>query len=403
MKKATALILSAAILICAPAGCSNGKSSSSSEAENSAAGETVEETTKPAPEIDKTGTKIYWRMDYKTDNVTATFINSTTGEKKEAGLEVVDETDEYRTYACWGDADKYNKVCFTYNEKSTKEVAFNKLVSGWHNSSHYGIVPYTEGGDDSESVYETKKFNCMGYEKEVYVWTPKDYDANSKDKYSVIYLLDGQNMLNRKTGDSGSWDVGKSVESMMAQSGNKAIIVAIATPEYTRNSELVPDFGEPATEKEKYDKREGIPFADFVVKTVVPYIEQNYNVYTDAEHNSVAGSSLGGLESFYIGMEHPEKFGTIGAMSPSFWMYGSDFWLDYVGKKEKNKNCPFVYLYAGGSNDNESYALMMKRILIAAGHPSDKMFYNVYDKGAHLVPYWRYIFPEFLKYMFINS
>ena len=121
MKKATALILSAAILICAPAGCSNGKSSSSSEAENSAAGETVEETTKPAPEIDKTGTKIYWRMDYKTDNVTATFINSTTGEKKEAGLEVVDETDEYRTYACWGDADKYNKVCFTYNEKSTKE------------------------------------------------------------------------------------------------------------------------------------------------------------------------------------------------------------------------------------------------------------------------------------------
>ena len=268
--------MSAAILICAPAGCSNGKSSSSSEAENSAAGETVEETTKPAPEIDKTGTKIYWRMDYKTDNVTATFINSTTGEKKEAGLEVVDETDEYRTYACWGDADKYNKVCFTYNEKSTKEVAFNKLVSGWHNSSHYGIVPYTEGGDDSESVYETKKFNCMGYEKEVYVWTPKDYDANSKDKYSVIYLLDGQNMLNRKTGDSGSWDVGKSVESMMAQSGNKAIIVAIATPEYTRNSELVPDFGEPATEKEKYDKREGIPFADFVVKTVVPYIEQNY-------------------------------------------------------------------------------------------------------------------------------
>ena len=77
--------------------------------------------------------------------------------------------------------------------------------------------------------------------------------------------------------------------------------------------------------------------------------------------------------------------------------------MDSVGKKEKNKNCPFVYLYAGGSNDNESYALMMKRILIAAGHPSDKMFYNVYDKGAHLVPYWRYIFPEFLKYMFINS
>ena len=90
-----------------------------------------------------------------------------------------------------------------------------------------------------------------------------------------------------------------------------------------------------------YEKNE---FCDFVVNTVVPGIEKQYNVYTDPVHNAISGSSLGGMESFYIGMEHPEKFGNIGAMSPSFWMYDDQVWEDYLKQKDFSENAPFVYM-----------------------------------------------------------
>ena len=33
-------------------------------------------------------------------------------------------------------------------------------------------------------------------------------------------------------------------------------------------------------------------------------------------------------------------------------------------------------------------------------YPKDKLFCDTYSNGEHLTEYWRYIFPEFLKYAF---
>ena len=56
------------------------------------------------------------------------------------------------------------------------------------------------------------------------------------------------------------------------------------------------------------------------------YINKNYNTYTDKEHTAICGSSSGGLEAFYIGMEHSDKFSSIGALSPAFLLFNENTW-----------------------------------------------------------------------------
>lgn len=350
--------------------------------------------------IDKTGHPLFFKDMLKSDSVKATFVNSATDDREETEMELCEESDDYNTYTCYGDPERFNKVIFTYDKRESIEYAFNDYVSGWCNSA-YGIIPYTEGMEISGSSieYKTEMFDYGDYLKEVYIRTPKDYDPQSGEKYSVIYLLDGQNMLNNTATGTGCWNVAESVTSMMAQSDHKAIIVAIETPESTRYKELVPDIGDVQYDEQFYEDGEGVYFCDFVCNTVMPYVEKHYHVYTDPEHNMIAGASLGGAESFYIGMAHPEKFGAIGAFSPSFWLYDDATWEAFLSHQDYQKDAPLLYMYSGGEELSTNVHEMQK-VLNRIGYPQDRSTLVIYPKGEHYLLYWRAIFPDFLRFAF---
>ena len=344
--------------------------------------------------------RLYLKKDYASDEVKAVFVNKANGNTMETVMKREIDGDGFYQYSCMGDTEAYNKVYFTYGDEQTDEVAFNELVDGWYLSS-YGIYPCTEGVPFTNDIALTSfTLPFQGNDKDIHVWTPADYQPDSEEKYSVIYLLDGDSILADESA-LGTWCAPESVTSAMKYSDFKAIVVGIATPEVSRYRELAPDLGTPRAEvADEYQTRDGNVFCEFVVNTVVPEIEKRYNVYTDPEHNAVSGSSLGGLESFYIGMEHPEKFGSIGAMSPSFWMYDEAVWESYLKQKDFGKNTPFVYFYAGEDiDDNGLFTKKMMELLNKLHYPADKKVMDIYDKGVHRVCYWRYIFPEFLEAM----
>lgn len=347
--------------------------------------------------------KMYVRDETKSREITVTFENSSSGDKTEVAMEKVGESDDYFTFACEGDAARYNRAYITYDGSKNLGVAFNKYVSGWSITS-FGLVPYTEGGEFTDKVeFRTESFDYKSDKKEVYIWTPKDYDPDSEEKYSVVYLLDGETKLSRDFSDAmnnGCWNVAESVTSAMSLSGNKAIIVAVSNPEFTRYDELVPDIGELSDGLTFNSYKQGKLFCDFVIEKVVPFVEENYNVYTDASHNSIGGGSLAGLESFYIGMEHPEKFGAIGAFSPTFASFYTSTWMKYLGEKTFDESSPFIYFYSGDADDNEWSAKGMIDCLQKLDYPGEKMAYNKYPNGKHSVPYWRNVFPEYLEAVF---
>lgn len=353
------------------------------------------------------GHQLYLRDFYKRDSRTATFKSITSDEEETFEMELVGENDDYTTFTTYADTSKYDRVIFSKDSEidETIELAFNDYVDGYHITAS-GVLPFVYDNEEKDITYKTVPLKYdENNDKNIYIRTPDDYDADDKDtKYSVIYMTDGQNLFDKSATTHGCWSVAECVESMMSQSDNRAIIVGIDDSTGNRSSELTPVIGEVLSDNELVKNGTGEYFSDFVYETVVPYIESSYNVYTDSKHNSICGSSSGGIESFYIGMEHPDKFGTIGAFSPAFSYFGEDSWINYLNGLEFEDNQPFVYIYSGNGDELEQWlyydAANMQTLLENAGYPKDKVVFAGYDKGVHNEKYWRAVFPEFLKYAF---
>ena len=96
----------------------------------------------------------------------------------------------------------------------------------------------------------------------------------------------------------------------------------------------------------------GEEFDRFVVNTVMPYVEEHHPVKLGKEYTAFCGSSSGGLQSFFAGLEHPDLFSVIGAFSPAFLLYSAESWSSWISSKLRD-DMPYLYIYTGGGDDME--------------------------------------------------
>ena len=333
--------------------------------------------------------------------MTATFRNTDSGDTLEVKMNRREFSNESSSiFTCPADPEKFDRVTVNADGTESIELAYNDFVKEWDLRSG---KPYP-GTEVMEPKFDRVTFDYEDRKKDVLIWTPEDYDASSADKYAVIYMTDGQNLFDRKATTTGSWGVAESAAAMMANGGQKCIIVGVENGATWRDEELTPDIGK--VTQESYEGGKGKYFSDFVIDTVMPYVNEHYNVYTDRGHTHIAGSSSGGIESFYIAMEHPDKFASVGALSPAFLLYTDDTWVEYLNKKDFSKNAPLIYLYCGNSSaDQLEQALCvgtktMPNNLKACRYPADKVVIKLYENGIHNEMYWRAVFPDYLKYAF---
>ena len=318
-----------------------------------------------------------------------------------------------KIYAVDVDVSKYNRVVFNNGKSQTLNAAVTVASSGFFitsqtpkNAMQLGVYAY------DETDYGTKKTISFdyptGYKKPVEIWTPAGYNPKDTDKkYSVIYLLDGQNQFDDSDAYNGGWGSDEVITALMKNGGEGIILVGIDNSR-NRDNELTPDLGEviPEYNSGGFKDGSGEQFAEFVAKTVVPYVEANYNVYTDAAHSAVVGSSSGGIEAFYIGMEYMEEFGRIGAISPAFLLYNKATWLEYFEKFdfENIENLPRIYFYNGGGDALELELLPnardMKVWLADLGYDEGKMTFVYDEKNAHNEAAWRNVMPEIVTWLF---
>ncbi len=228
----------------------------------------------------------------------------------------------------------------------------------------------------------------LGRHRRVWIYLPSSY-ATSRKKYPVLYMQDGQNLFDNATAAYGEWGVDEALDTLSNDYG-ETIVVAIDHGGEKRINEYSP-FDVP-----KYGKGEGDAYVDFLVQTLLPYINRSYRTKKSAKYTSIAGSSMGGLISFYAIMKYPNVFGTAGVFSPAFWIVPQ---LKDYANKQAPKVKGRIYFYAGG-RESETMVPDMLQVFETLRHRSKaKMETVVRAEGRHSEQTWQQEFPLFYKWM----
>jgi predicted alpha/beta superfamily hydrolase len=152
--------------------------------------------------------------------------------------------------------------------------------------------------------------------RDVIIWLPQGYETDTARRYPVLYMHDGQNLMDATTGFAGEWNVDETAQALVRDGQvEPLIIVGIYNAGADRTNEYTPVPFPP-----KYpDAGRAAVYGRFLIDELKPRIDAEFRTKPEAEFTGLAGSSLGGLVSLSLGLEHPDVFGRLGVMSPSVW------------------------------------------------------------------------------------
>jgi len=248
----------------------------------------------------------------------------------------------------------------------------------------------------SANVFLSKKEfvipNLNAISHKVWIYLPPNYDKSSK-KYPVIYMHDAQNLFDNASSYAGEWEVDETLNKLFEKTGKGFIVVGIENGGEERINEYTP------WKNEKYGGGKGGIYVDFIAKTLKPYIDANYRTKTKQKHTALIGSSLGGLISYYGGLEYPKTFGKIGALSTSFWF--SEKVVNFTQEKGNLKDTK-LFLLVGGKegDDTDKDTQNMEKLLLETGFKSKNLKTKINPEGQHNEAFWRSEFLEVVSWLY---
>lgn len=155
----------------------------------------------------------------------------------------------------------------------------------------------------------------LSADRDFYVYTPPGYDPRSARLYPVLYLLHGY------SDDASAWTAVGHADLMLDSlifEGRIVPMIVVMPVGYGTMEMLQHGWG-------MWDTVPGLPmrnqrqFEDQLLHEVMPMAETHYNIARDPAHRALAGLSMGGGESLFTGLNHPDVFGYIGAFSSAIF------------------------------------------------------------------------------------
>ena len=135
----------------------------------------------------------------------------------------------------------------------------------------------------------------------MYVYTPAGY-SKGKKRYPVLYLQHGGGE------DESGWTFqGKTnniMDNLIAEGKAKEMIVVMSNGNIT-----VPGTGF------GYSIQGMKGFEEELTEEIVPFVDQTFRTIPDSRSRALAGLSMGGGQSFFVGLQHTELFSHIGVFS----------------------------------------------------------------------------------------
>ncbi|CAD2221265.1 hypothetical protein AGDE_10129 [Angomonas deanei] len=259
------------------------------------------------------------------------------------------------------------------------------------------------------------------------VYVPASYFSknNNNKSYPVLYLQHGVG------GNENQWtQFGKLphlMDNLMHRGGCKEMLVVMGDGMLSRTIPNIKDETENWSNKNKQTaavvpQHDQMDYIDFLLKNVIPFIDEKYKTIPEKEGRAVAGFSMGSAQASVCGFQHYELFSYIGLLSgfiqceylesllggndthlkvfKTFQKEDSEKVQSFFKETLKNK----VFFRAMGEEDN-FFPFFLKDDQFLAEHGIDNnsddiIIRRTYKGSTHSWEAMRKILPDFLKLIF---
>jgi enterochelin esterase-like enzyme len=240
--------------------------------------------------------------------------------------------------------------------------------------------------------------------RRVFVYTPPGYDADRDRRYPVLYLQHGGGEDERGWPNQGR--VAFILDNLIAERKARPMLVVMEQGYARKPGEAAAPAGAPK-------KGAGAPnfarmfgaFEEVLVNDLIPMIDSTYRTIPDRESRAMAGLSMGGMQTFQIGLKHLDLFAYLGGFSGG----GGGF-----GGAPFDPKTAHGGVMANADEFNKKVRLLWLGVGTAEGRISDsiKNYHDALDKAgiknvyyessgtAHEWVTWRRCLHEFAPLLF---
>ncbi|MBD2702698.1 esterase [Spirosoma sp. BT702] len=250
------------------------------------------------------------------------------------------------------------------------QPGYSNLVISGDGPAYYDAKPVPHGAV-TRHIYHS---DVLKGEREMYVYTPPGYSP--RQKYPVLYLVGGSGEL------ASGWALdGRAnfiADNLIAE--GKMVPMLIAMP----NNQVVHRSDPNHTEKT-------FPlFEEELKKQIIPFVDKTYSTRADRKGRALAGLSMGGRHTQFVGLKNLDLFTSFGVLSagdPNTETVSATFLND----PQANQKVDYLLV---GQGTHEADAPIGKRVIAlheALQKHNIRHEYYVGGDGAHDWGTWRHL------------
>jgi len=227
-------------------------------------------------------------------------------------------------------------------------------------------------GAVTRNIYHS---DVLDGEREMYVYTPPGYDPSRE--YPVLYLVGG-------SGESASnWSLmGRAnfiMDNLLAEGAVVPMVIAMPNNQVVHRR--LPNHVEFTFDLFEKD----------LVGHIIPFVEANYSVQADRHGRALAGLSMGGRHTQFVGFKRLDLFASFGVLSAGSVDSETDS-AEFLNDPDINEKVD--YLFVGQGTHEASPGNRTEALHLALENHNIEHEYYVGGNGAHDWSTWRHLLHE---------
>jgi len=190
--------------------------------------------------------------------------------------------------------DEFNDNVTMFKGSNGKEDKLRPHVIMRNAEEHFWVK---ERNDVLKGMLEEHKFESENIEsyRRIRVYKPHGYNEDTTP-YGILLLTDGDEYINILS-------TVQVLDNLITDNRIPPIVTIFVDSTDNRSDELMCND----------------IFGDMIVKELLPWVRDNYNISNKADEAIIGGLSLGGLTASYFGLKYSEVFGNVLSQSGSYW------------------------------------------------------------------------------------